>query len=240
MRYLFEGLSSRGLDKAILGLEGDKNHGYESWSVLRRYGLTDQFKGIFSGKRPWDVLDDFPTDPQYSAIYEVITGVTEEISLEPHEWVKGLTKVRLVKTRVNQDVFRRAVLDAYGGACCITGITEPKLLKASHIKPWSASDESERTDVCNGLCLNTLHDAAFDVGLMTLDPSSYCIRLSSKIEEHMSPEVYDDYFRRYDGTQINLPSEDKMPKRNYLDYHKQNVFDKNINKVMLEIEIIDN
>lgn len=237
MSYLFEGLSSRKLDEKILGLDSEKSKGYQSWAVLRHYGLGDDFKGIFKGMTPQDVINQMPNDPQYDVIYDIISGTAEEISLEPHEWVKGFTKVRLVKTRVNQDKFRKSVLNAYGGACCITGISEPRLLRASHIKPWSDSNEIEKTDVCNGLCLNTLHDAAFDVGLMTIEPTSYCIRLSSKIEDYMAPIIYEDYFRRYDGSPISLPVENERPRSEYLDYHKLHVFDKNRQYLRLEIEI---
>ncbi len=237
MNYLFEGLSSRKLDEKILGLDSKKSKGYQSWAVLRHYGLGDDFKGIFKGMTPRDVIDQMPNDPQYDVIYDIISGTVEEIGLEHHEWVKGFTKIRLVKTRVNQDKFRKSVLNAYGEACCITRISEPHLLRASHIKPWSDSNEIEKTDVCNGLCLNALHDAAFDVGFMTIEPTSYCIRLSSKIEDYMTPRIYEDYFRRYDGKPIFLPAENECPKSEYLDYHKLHIFDKNKQYLKLEIEI---
>ncbi|NDG48675.1 MAG: HNH endonuclease, partial [Rhodospirillales bacterium] len=52
----------------------------------------------------------------------------------------------------------------------LTGITEPALLRASHIKPWARCDtDAERLDVHNGLLLSALWDAAFDRGLVTFD-----------------------------------------------------------------------
>ena len=50
--------------------------------------------------------------------------------------LKGETKIREVKTRVNQNFFRQVVLANYSGKCAISGIDIPDLLVASHIVPW--------------------------------------------------------------------------------------------------------
>lgn len=58
----------------------------------------------------------------------------------------------------------------WGGQCPLTGISNPELLRASHIKPWAkCDDDAERLDVHNGLLLSALWDAAFDCGLVTFD-----------------------------------------------------------------------
>ncbi|MEN6537225.1 MAG: helix-turn-helix domain-containing protein, partial [Bryobacteraceae bacterium] len=46
----------------------------------------------------------------------------------------------------------------------------PRLLCASHIKPWRDSDNRERLDLYNRLSLHLNYDAAFDAGLITLSP----------------------------------------------------------------------
>ena len=75
---------------------------------------------------------------------------------------------RLVVQRIGQDVFRRALLDYWGSRCPLTGITDPALLRASHIVPWaSCRDDAQRLDVHNGLLLSSLWDAAFDAGLIS-------------------------------------------------------------------------
>ena len=61
-----------------------------------------------------------------------------------------------------------ALMDFWGGRCPLTGITHPRLLRASHMKPWSAcTDAAERLNVHNGLLLAAHLDAAFDAGLIT-------------------------------------------------------------------------
>lgn len=61
---------------------------------------------------------------------------------------------RLVIQRVGQDVFREALLTYWDGRCAVTGIAHPRLLRASHIKPWArCQTDAERLDVYNGLLL---------------------------------------------------------------------------------------
>jgi hypothetical protein len=74
---------------------------------------------------------------------------------------------RLAVQRIGQDIFRAALADYWGTRCPITGITDPALLRASHIVPWSECDDAQRLDVHNGLLLSALWDAAFDTGLVS-------------------------------------------------------------------------
>jgi hypothetical protein len=75
---------------------------------------------------------------------------------------------RLVIQRVGQDVFRDALMAYWGGVCAVTGVAEPRLLRASHIKPWAlCATDAERLDVYNGLLLAAHLDAAFDAGLIS-------------------------------------------------------------------------
>ncbi len=70
---------------------------------------------------------------------------------------------RIVVQRVGQDIFRKALLAYWNGRCPMTGITDPALLKASHIVPWAECEgDAQRLDVHNGLLLSALWDAAFD------------------------------------------------------------------------------
>lgn len=77
---------------------------------------------------------------------------------------------RLTVERIGQDIFRQALMDYWDGRCPLTGIDEPRLLRASHIKPWADCEtDAERLDVHNGLLLAAHFDAAFDAGLITFD-----------------------------------------------------------------------
>lgn len=76
--------------------------------------------------------------------------------------------IRLVKQRIGQNLFRQALMHYWGGACAVTGIAIPELLRASHAKPWAKCDtDAERLNVFNGLLLCAHLDALFDQGLLS-------------------------------------------------------------------------
>lgn len=100
----------------------------------------------------------------------------------------GKEKERIVKVRINQSIFRSIILATYNNCCCITGMNHSSLLVASHIVPWS-KDEKNRLNPMNGLCLNALHDKAFDAGLITISAEDYSIKISSKLKSKNIPDT---------------------------------------------------
>jgi putative restriction endonuclease len=149
-------------------------------------------------------------------------GVLEKLSFldEEFHFAEGVEKERLVKTRVNQNFFRQTVLSAYDFSCCVTGIDIPELLIASHIIPWSKASK-DRLNPRNGLCLNALHDKAFDKGLMTIT-SDFKIKISSSILTKSSAPV-SLWIASFEGKSIVAPQR-FMPTREFLEYHNKNIF----------------
>ncbi|MFT4255888.1 MAG: HNH endonuclease signature motif containing protein [Pseudoxanthomonas sp.] len=84
-----------------------------------------------------------------------------EVLLEDERDFTGAVRTALVKQRVGQAFFRRAVLSSYGERCCISGVNDKRFLVASHIVPWN-EDAAIRLHPGNGLCLSAMHDKAFD------------------------------------------------------------------------------
>jgi predicted restriction endonuclease len=76
--------------------------------------------------------------------------------------------VQLAKARVGQGLFRKRVM-LLDGACRVTGVTDARLLIASHIKPWRAATNAERVNGYNGVLLSPHVDALFDDHLITFD-----------------------------------------------------------------------
>ena len=121
------------------------------------------------------------------------------------------------KTRRLQRFFRKSVIANYGEKCCITGMSVPELLIASHIVPWS-KDKRNRLNPQNGLCLNALHDKAFDIGLISID-ASFKVMVSP-----MLPQTHENsYILDFVGVQIT-PPEKFLPDPAFLDYHRTHIF----------------
>ena len=141
--------------------------------------------------------------------------------LKDIENLNGETKIREVKTRVNQHTFRQIVLANYSSKCAITGIDITDLLIASHIIPWSVN-EQERLNPENGICLSPLYDKAFDKGLIAVD-ENYKILLSKEIKDRTTKAYYFDYFGKIEGKNIQLPQK-YLPKKEFLEWHRETAF----------------
>lgn len=134
---------------------------------------------------------------------------------------QGLDREALVNVRVNQNFFRNTVLASYDNKCCITGIDIPSLLVASHIIPWSI-DSNNRVNPHNGICLNALHDCAFDKGLITITPD-YKIKISQIL---LKANIRKDSFNFIASVQDQeiIKPQRFIPLHTFLEYHNEFIF----------------
>ena len=150
--------------------------------------------------------DHIPEDTDDGSIeVETIEKGTDDLTGEERETV--------VKARVNQSVFKRRLVEKYGG-CCLCGINDQRLLVASHIKPWSKSDPHEKVDINNGLLLCPNHDKLFDTGLISFDDTGRLL-ISSQLDESNMRAV-----NLTDDMRIEVNDDMKV----YLEYHRNNIF----------------
>lgn len=103
----------------------------------------------------------------------------------------------------------------------MSGVTNSRLLTASHIMPWKESPKN-RLNPKNGLCLSALHDRAFDKGLITVKPDG-TIHVSHTIIERASESAQTSLLAHLDGTRIILP-EKFLPDPEFLNWHNHNLF----------------
>ena len=140
--------------------------------------------------------------------------------------ITGETKLREVKTRVNQHVFRQIVLSNYNNQCALTGIDIPELLIASHIIPW-ASNKKERLNPENGICLSSLYDKAFDKGLISFTNDQHVI-FSTHLKENTGKDYYDKYFMPIENAILDTPRKYRINPQ-FLEWHRDCVFNKQSN-----------
>lgn len=192
-------------NRGIVGLPGGKKQVQPIWDefINNRDELLFLSEEILAGKEHKTVEVKFA---------EELIGI---------EGLRGEDKVRAVKTRVNQSVFRKIVLANYSYTCAVTGIAIPELLVASHIVPWSKNAE-ERLNPENGICLSPLFDRAFDLGYIGFT-TSYEILVSTKLSRYEGKGFYTSNFGLLSGAKINLPTK-YFPKREFLQFHLDVIF----------------
>ncbi|GAB1357715.1 HNH endonuclease [Cloacibacterium normanense] len=149
--------------RGIKGMDGGKKIVQPIWDEF----FNNQEELIFLSEKILAEKENFTVEQKF-----------EELFFDIKE-LKGEVKLREIKTRVNQNVFRQMVISNYTGKCAISGIDIPELLVASHIVPWSINEE-ERLNPENGICFSALYDKAFDKGLIAID-EQYKILLSKKL-----------------------------------------------------------
>ena len=150
----------------------------------------------------------------------------DKVRLEPSSKLSapsGSTETTVTaRVRRGQQFFRQTVVNADGVRCCISGINVPRLLVASHIKPWR-DFPNERLDPRNGLCLSSLHDAAFDAGLITLDEKLNVV-LSKRLKSFFPQPALEQNFIPFEGRPIRLPEKLAEPNAEFLSYHRKIIF----------------
>ncbi len=102
----------------------------------------------------------------------------------------------------------------------MSGLSDTRLLIASHIVPWS-HDKANRLNPSNGLCLSAIHDRAFDKGLITL-ADDFTIIVSDALKKS-DDEFVKDVLLPLDGRTIEQP-ERFAPQQTFVAWHRQTLF----------------
>ncbi|EHY8552884.1 HNH endonuclease [Vibrio parahaemolyticus] len=143
---------------------------------------------------------------------ELVKSLDEDIAEVIHSSNTNTTeKQRLISSRLGQGQFRKSLLD-YWKECAVTQAKNTSMLLASHIKPWSMSNDFERLDRFNGLLLSPNIDRAFDLGFISFD-SNGRILFSPKLEDKQD-------FGLNDAMKIEI----KHQHQYYLEFHREFVF----------------
>lgn len=146
-----------------------------------------------------------------------ILSDTESISIDK---LDSEDKYRELKTRVNQRFFRQVVLNNYSYRCAICNINIPDLLSAGHIIPWSVN-KKERLNPQNGICFCSLHDKAFDRGLIGVS-EDYKMVISNNLNKMRAKSYFSTFFGNFQNKPINLP-EKFLPHIDFLRFHITNI-----------------
>jgi putative restriction endonuclease len=193
--------------------------------VHQARGIMGMRNGAKGEKAVWD---EYAKDPEALALKSedllatrIGRSLEEMAEIETNDLPKeGIERDAVIKIRVNQSFFRRRILSAYDFRCCVTGLTSRPLLTASHILSW-AENKEHRLNPKNGLCLNALHDRAFDRYMMWIE-NGFVIRFSPLIQKEVrnvqESEDTIEWLTRFEGRRLILPKK-FSPSVEFLEVH---------------------
>jgi len=206
--------------------EGEKGHGHDEriansgstrdvihlfyreihHSPFEYRGLVTLVKIVTVPRKPTQFV--FRLIHDLSAQDDILTHQKEIAKLSATE------KQAVTKARIGQGIFRQLLLEMWEG-CAVTDIRLQNVLRASHIKPWRFSTNSERLNPYNGLLLLPQYDQLFDKGLISFDTKGTLIRSRA--------------IQRIDPRKLGIDVNDRLRSFSkqhlaFLEYHRKEVF----------------
>lgn len=214
----------------ISGPRGYINSEDEAYQIIRKIALPlvsyVYVEKVGSEKEPlfyWKLFVDFdaiwekqngPLVFQYGKQKDKKEEEQEQIDkLLPYASMK---QQEIRKAREGQGKYREQLLEQCR-FCPFTMIADERLLIASHIKPWAASEDDEKIDPYNGYMLSPLYDKLFDRGFITFTENRHMI-----LSEFISPFTWKQLNLKNDTFIKALPMDDKRVE--YLKFHHESVF----------------
>ena len=160
--------------------------------------LSDLVRGIGDGGDVVEKLDD-----------------DVEVAIRNNTEIDETERQAIIKARRGQGQFRRN-LENIELSCRITGVSDPRLLRASHVKPWrSCANNHERLDGYNGLLLAPHVDHLFDRGYISFSDEGELL-----VSVHIDPEQLERLGIRAPLAVVEFTDEQKQ----YLSHHREQVF----------------
>lgn len=97
--------------------------------------------------------------------------------------------------REQQGRFRNELLEAYSGACAISGTNVPEVLQAAHINPYRGRGSQV---VSNGILLRADLHLLYDAHLISVEPDSLSVSLSERLARST--------YLQYNGRHLSEPT----------------------------------
>ncbi|WP_281718777.1 HNH endonuclease [Pandoraea apista] len=193
-----------------------KNWHYRAKNV-KAFTTKEDFRTLFGLHAPQTVRYLYPARSVSKRFTSLIRGcVVESDDLLKLPVGAATTLKRLQQARLYQQKFRNALFLRWQGLCAITGVDKPRLLRASHIKPYARSSAEECLTAHNGLLLVAGLDALFDKGFITFDQRGELVR-SKLLTEHAAIAF---------GLKRNMRLSDALSEtaQRFMQHHRENVF----------------
>src|ERR1700676_317079 len=141
--------------------------------------------------------------------------LAEESVILGREDLSPTEKESLIRARRGHGRYRQD-LEKVEIGCRLTGLIDRRHLRASHIKPWSVSNDDEKLDPNNGLLLSPHIHHLFDRGYISFTDKGELL-----VSKFLNPVVLSDW-----GLTASVkPKPFSAKQLVYLDYHRKHVFE---------------
>ena len=131
-----------------------------------------------------------------------VSSVQDERQLTGTDIRERSYSLRMTKHRNHQAWFSSRIRSVYGYRCAFSNFPLWKLLVGAHIK---SDEDGGPASVSNGICMSTLHHAAFDTYLIGVDPDLRIHVSRSVIEADDGPLLAS--LQGLDGATLRVPQE---------------------------------
>jgi putative restriction endonuclease len=152
---------------------------------------------------PTFVVEWNPTRLSCGLSFASSFGAQDQISAPAH--AERRYALRTVQHRLHQALFRARVIEAYGRRCALSGLPEPRLIDAAHIIP-DADERLGQPDIRNGICMSKVHHAAYDAGLIGIDPDLK-IHVSGRLLALHDGPMLEQALKALKGKKLRLPDD---------------------------------
>lgn len=179
--FLKKGTSNRNIERIIDDLK--EEDGWQAWCVIHFYGFNKNNKAKYPKLTPKEIRESIIRieEEDLEDMHLNIDKVGENQSGIVMGDNDGNDILRVIKARQGQFKLRKLLLHNYESKCALCNISHPRLLVASHIKPWAGSTAEDRVNPCNAILLCKNHDALFENGFIAFEDDSQVI-FSSKFD----------------------------------------------------------
>ncbi|MGX9691011.1 HNH endonuclease [Achromobacter anxifer] len=148
-----------------------------------------------------DDNDNVFTIRQYGSLIErVERAVAIQLPVESFDATNVIDarrrEMKAIAVRRGQPAFRRRLMEAYNGACAVSGCTTSAVLEAAHISPYRGSNTNQ---VNNGILLRADLHTLFDLGLLRIEPKTYVV--------HLAGALGNSEYVQFHGKRLSLPGD---------------------------------
>jgi putative restriction endonuclease len=185
-----------------------RHHELETEFLAACSGLGIQPSSHPSERTYWLLIqeDGLPSDTQEQDEREILDDPNLSVT----------EKDALIKARRGQAPFGDRVRTRWQHACAVTGCRQTEVLRASHIKPWKDSTNTERLSYRNGVLLSANLDALFDKYLISFEDSGEMI---------ISDRIAAD-----ERTRLGIPCRLRLPlsaeEKDFMEWHRRTMHNK--------------